>query len=79
MGSNADTFPETPTSSRRQALYERIRQKSLTSSPVKTPSKSKDIPGGKMSRDQLIKLSQEEMRHRVLLGRLEGIAESVWM
>jgi len=32
-----------------------------------------------MSRDQLIKLSQEEMRHRVLLGRLEGIAESVWM
>lgn len=79
MGSNADTFPETPTSSRRQALYERIRQKSLTSSPVKTPGKSKDIPGGKMSRDQLIKLSQEEMRHRVLLGRLEGIAESVWM
>ena len=32
-----------------------------------------------MSRDQLLKLSQEEMRHRVLLGRLEGIAESVWM
>jgi hypothetical protein len=78
-GSNAATFPQTPTSSRRQALYERIRHKSLTSSPVKTPSKSKDITGGKLSRDQLLKLSQEEMRRRVLLGRLEGVAESVWM
>ena len=79
MGSNADTFPETPTSSRRQALYDRIRQKSLTSSPAKTPSKSHGIRSGKMGRDQFLKLSQEEMRHRVLLGRLEGIAESVWM
>ncbi|KAI9513178.1 hypothetical protein F5148DRAFT_1278920 [Russula earlei] len=78
-GSNADTVPQTPSSSRRQALYERVRQKSLTNTPAKTPSKSKDIPGGKMSRDQLLKLSQEEMRRRVLLGRLEGIAESVWM
>ena len=78
-GSNAVTFPQTPSSSRRQALYERIRQKSLTSSPVKTPSKSKGITGGKLSRDQLLKLSQEEMRRRVLLGRLEGVAESVWM
>ncbi len=79
MGSNADTFPQTPTSSWRQALYERIRQKLLTSSPAKTPSKSKDIPGGKMSHDQLLKLSQEEMQHHVLLGWLEGIAKSVWM
>jgi len=78
-GSEADTVPQTPTSSRRQALYERIRQKSLTNTPAKTPSKSKDIPGGKLSRDQLLKLSQEEMRRRVLLGRLEGVAESVWM
>jgi hypothetical protein len=78
-GPNADTVPQTPTSSRRQALYERVRQKSLTNTPTKTPSKSKDIPGGKLSRDQLLKLSQEEMRRRVLLGRLEGVAESVWM
>lgn len=78
-GSSADTAPQTPTSSRRQALYERIRQRSLTNTPAKTPSKSKDIPGGKLSRDQLLKLSQEEMRRRVLLGRLEGVAESVWM
>ncbi|KAH9002351.1 hypothetical protein EDB86DRAFT_2899471 [Lactarius hatsudake] len=78
-GSNAATVPQTPTSSRRQALYERIRHKSLTSTPVKTPSKSKDVTGGKLSRDQLLKLSQEEMRRRVLLGRLDGVAESVWM
>ncbi|KAI0306961.1 hypothetical protein B0F90DRAFT_1622156 [Multifurca ochricompacta] len=78
-GSNAATVPQTPTSSRRQALYERIRQKSLTNTPTKALSKSKDISGGKLSRDQLLKLSQEEMRRRVLLGRLEGVAESVWM
>ncbi len=78
-GLNAATFPQTPTSSRRQALYERIRHKSLTNTPVKTPGKSKDITGGKLSRDQLFKLSQEEMRRRVLLGRLDGVAESVWM
>jgi hypothetical protein len=30
-----------------------------------------------MIRDQLLKLSQVEMRHCVLLGRLEGIAESL--
>ena len=78
-GSDATTVPQTPTSSRRQALYERIRQKSLTNTPTKTPSKSKDIHGGKLSREQLLKLSQEEMRRRVLLGRLEGVAESVWM
>ncbi|KAH9045173.1 hypothetical protein EDB85DRAFT_1905086 [Lactarius pseudohatsudake] len=78
-GSNAATVPQTPTSSRRQALYERIRHKSLTSTPVKTPSKSKGVTGGKLSRDQLLKLSQEEMRRRVLLGRLDGVAESVWM
>ncbi|KAI9447811.1 hypothetical protein H4582DRAFT_1896542 [Lactarius indigo] len=46
---------------------------------LKTPSKSKDVTGGKLSRDQLLKLSQEEMRRRVLLGRLDGVAESVWM
>ncbi|KAI0265170.1 hypothetical protein BC834DRAFT_937022 [Gloeopeniophorella convolvens] len=78
-GANASTAPDTPSSSRRQALYDRIRHKSVTSTPSKTPSKSKEIPGGKLSRDQLLRLSQEEMRRRVLLGRLEGVAESVWM
>ena len=32
-----------------------------------------------MSKEQLQKLSQEEMRRRCLLGRLNGVAESVWM
>jgi len=32
-----------------------------------------------MTKDQLVKLSQEEMRRRCLLGRLSGVAESVWM
>ncbi|KAG6878110.1 hypothetical protein C0993_012114 [Termitomyces sp. T159_Od127] len=76
-GKNATTVPQTPTSSRRQALYERVRQKSLTASPTKTPSS--DVKGGKLTRDQLLKMGQEEMRRRCLLGRLGGVAESVWM
>ncbi|KAI0750945.1 hypothetical protein C8Q80DRAFT_1154731 [Daedaleopsis nitida] len=73
-GSDAETVPQTPTSSRRQALYERIRQRSLQNTPTKaTPM------GAMMSKDQLLKLSQEEMRRRCLLGRLSGVAESVWM
>jgi len=32
-----------------------------------------------MTKDQLLKLSQEELRRRCLLGRLDGVAESVWM
>ncbi|KAI0053057.1 hypothetical protein FA95DRAFT_1552940 [Auriscalpium vulgare] len=75
-GANAATAPDTPSSSRRQALYERIRQKSLTSTPTKAGS---ETPRGKMSRDQMLKMSQEELRRRVLLGRLGGVAESVWM
>ncbi|KAL6299099.1 hypothetical protein BKA93DRAFT_808318 [Sparassis latifolia] len=75
-GINAQTAPETPTSSRRQALYERVRQRSLTATPTKggTPGTA-----GKMTKEQLMKLSQDEMRRRCLLGRLGGVAESVWM
>ena len=76
-GKNAITAPQTPTSSRRQALYERIRQRSLLSSPTKAPSS--EVAGGKMTRDQIAKMSQDEMRRRCLLGRLGGVAESVWM
>ncbi|TRM68240.1 hypothetical protein BD626DRAFT_394784 [Schizophyllum amplum] len=76
-GADADTVPQTPTTSRRQALYERIRQKSLTTTPSKTPMK--EVPGSRMSRDQMLKMGQEEMRRRCLLGRLGGVAESVWM
>lgn len=75
-GDGASTAPQTPTTSRRQALYERIRQRSLTTSPTKAPS---EVKGGKLTRDQMLKMGQEEMRRRCLLGRLDGVAESVWM
>ncbi|PFH52532.1 hypothetical protein AMATHDRAFT_1939 [Amanita thiersii Skay4041] len=78
-GKAATTAPQTPTTSRRQALYERVKQRSLSA----TPSKIRDgiLPEGhsNMTRDQLMKLSQIETRQRCLLGRLNGIAESVWM
>ncbi|KAF7776062.1 hypothetical protein Agabi119p4_4455 [Agaricus bisporus var. burnettii] len=77
-GANAQTAPATPSTSRRQALYERVRQRSLTASPTKS-SLAAAASNSKMSRDQLLKLSQDEMRRRCLLGRLGGIAESVWM
>ncbi|ESK97565.1 hypothetical protein Moror_17565 [Moniliophthora roreri MCA 2997] len=69
-------IPQTPTTSRREALYERIRQRSLSASPSK---RATDIHGNKLSQDQLLKHSQDEMRRKCLLGRLGGVAESVWM
>ncbi|KZV69840.1 hypothetical protein PENSPDRAFT_464612 [Peniophora sp. CONT] len=78
-GSKAVTAPETPMSSRRQALMDRIREKSLAS-PTKSPLKNKiGADTTKMSRAELQKLSADEMRRRVLLGRLGDVAESIWM
>ncbi|KAJ7179849.1 hypothetical protein C8R43DRAFT_970710 [Mycena crocata] len=76
-GATAATVPTTPTSSRRQALYERLRQRSLTASPTKAASS--EVTGGTLTRDQMLKMSQDELRKRCLLGRLGGVAESVWM
>jgi hypothetical protein len=76
-GANAETAPSTPSTSRRQALYDRIRQKSITTSPTK--AKSAEVVGGKLSREQIQKMGQEEIRRRCLLGRLGGVAESAWM
>ncbi|KZT12839.1 uncharacterized protein LAESUDRAFT_668863 [Laetiporus sulphureus 93-53] len=76
-GANAATAPQTPRSSRRQDVYERVRQRSLSTSPTK--ELMKDGSSSRMTRDQFLKLSQEEMRRRCLLGRLGGVAESVWM
>ncbi|KAH9899730.1 hypothetical protein C8Q73DRAFT_638666 [Cubamyces lactineus] len=73
-GPDATTVPQTPTSSRRQALYDRIRARSVQNTPTKA-----NPTGAPMSKDLLLKLSQEEMRRRCLLGRLGGVAESVWM
>ncbi|CDO76543.1 hypothetical protein BN946_scf184982.g2 [Trametes cinnabarina] len=73
-GLDAATVPQTPTSSRRQALYDRIRARSVQNTPTKA-----NPTGVPMSKDVLIRLGQEEMRRRCLLGRLGGVAESVWM
>jgi hypothetical protein len=67
--------PETPTSSRRQALYEHVRQRSLTASPTKGGRQS---ASSNLTKDQMLRLGQES-RRRCLLGRLNGVAESVWM
>ncbi|KAF8211247.1 hypothetical protein K438DRAFT_1806965 [Mycena galopus ATCC 62051] len=75
-GTIAETVPKTP-SSRREALYERLRQRSLSASPTKAASS--EVKGGKLTRDQLLKMGQDELRRRCLLGRLGGVAESVWM
>lgn len=71
--------PDTPSTARRQALYERIRLKSLTSTPVKGAKPAELAGGSAMTRVQLQKMTQDELRRRVLLGRLGGVAESVWM
>ncbi|KAF7352912.1 CDT1-C domain-containing protein [Mycena venus] len=76
-GATAETVPKTPSSSRREALYERLRQRSLSASPTKAASS--EVKGGKLTRDQLLKMGQDELRRRCLLGRLGGVAESVWM
>jgi hypothetical protein len=41
--------------------------------------KSAEVTGGKLSKEQIQKMGQEEIRRRCLLGRLGGVAESVWM
>lgn len=78
-GAAALTAPPTPATSRRQALYDRVRQKSLTASPTKGAGASGESAGVKLTRDQMLKLGQDEMRKRCLLGRLGGVAESAWM
>ncbi|HEV7737906.1 MAG TPA: hypothetical protein VGO47_11115 [Chlamydiales bacterium] len=78
----------TPTTARRAALYERIRQKCLTSgSGPGTPianTNSDDAtltpsPSNSFSvKDKFRQLSQEAARRRLLLGRLEQVAATVW-
>lgn len=77
-GAQASTAPETPSTSRRAALYERIRKRSEVQAQS-SPTKNRVASTSGMTRDQLMKLSQEELRRRCLLGRLGGVAESIWM
>jgi hypothetical protein len=73
----AETAPNTPSSSRREALYERLRQRSLSASPTKAANSK--VKGGKLTSHQLSKMGQDELRRRCLLSRLNGVAASVWM
>ncbi|KAF8579324.1 hypothetical protein K439DRAFT_1648512 [Ramaria rubella] len=75
IGSGETTVPQTPTTSRRAALYERIRQKSLTS----TPANVKQAEGSaSVSRERMKLMGQEELKRRCLLGRLDEVAATVW-
>jgi hypothetical protein len=77
---SGDTLARTPSTSRREALLERVRQRSLSASPTKIHKVRKlQLDETKMTKDQMLKLSQDALRHRCLLGRLGGVAESIWM
>lgn len=72
-----DAVPQTPSSTRRQALYERIRQRSLSKSPTKTSNLERY--DGSMTPNVMMKITQEALRRRCILARLAEVAESVWM
>lgn len=77
---NAAAVPQTPsTASRRQALLERIRLKSLTGTPKKVDGsvqiKQKGLDGTEVEKT----IGPEEVRRRLLLGRLPGVADAIWM
>jgi hypothetical protein len=69
--STSDT--RTPTSERRSALYERVRQRSLSNTPSTSATKRSNLKEG------LNAMSASLLRRRCLLGRLPNIAESIWM
>ena len=78
--------PETPSSARRRALYERIRTKSESESPDKklvavTASVRKSGADAARFRSASVTkfITPEELRRRCILGRLGGVAEAVWM
>lgn len=79
--------PETPSSARRRALYERIRTKSESESPDKklvavtaSVRKKSGTDAARFRSASVTKLiTPEELRRRCTLGRLGGVAEAVWM
>lgn len=84
--SASKTLPETPTSARRAALYERIRVKSESEGDsVKQTAVTASVRSTeKNARNQMPKkvvkmVGPEELRRRCTLGRLGTIAEAVWM
>lgn len=70
------TLPQTPTTtSRRSALLERIRNKSLQN----TPSSSSSPLGEKDMSKWARQADSEAIKRRCLLARLPAIADSMWM
>lgn len=86
-GSTEKNMPETPTSARRAALYERIRKRSESEGAEKKTAVTASVRSTKTSQSsaptpekKVVKMvGPEELRRRVILGRLGNIAEAVWM
>ena len=75
-----DAPPVTPSSSsRRAALFERVRLKSLTT-PSKSAKGSIEITVRSADgKESIREIGASEIKRRCLLGRLGGVAEAVWM
>jgi hypothetical protein len=69
---SGSSVPATPTSERRAALYERVRQKSV-SKTITTGSSSAE------TRESFANYTKAALRRRCLLGRLGSVAEGLWM
>lgn len=67
----------TPSTARRDALRERIRQKSLQNNGTPSKSRVAIIVAGSDGKAETKMISKEEMKRRCVLGRLDGIAECV--
>ncbi|KAK7016520.1 CDT1-C domain-containing protein [Favolaschia claudopus] len=77
--SGASRSGGTPSTPRREALYSRLRQRSVSVSPTKTVIDGRGCQGVQVSSDQPAKARRAKLRRRVLLSRLERVAEVVWM
>ncbi|KAK6981350.1 hypothetical protein R3P38DRAFT_2578610, partial [Favolaschia claudopus] len=64
---------------RREALYSRLQQRSVSVSPTKTVIYGRGCNGVQVSSNQPAKGGRAELRRRALLSRLERVAEVVWM
>ncbi|KAK6972256.1 hypothetical protein R3P38DRAFT_2812393 [Favolaschia claudopus] len=69
----------TPSIPRREALYSRLQQRSVSVSPTKTVIYGRGCNGVQVSSNQPAKGGRAELRRRALLSRLERVAEVVWM
>ncbi|KAG9020875.1 hypothetical protein FS837_007796, partial [Tulasnella sp. UAMH 9824] len=67
----------TPSTARRDALRERIRQKSLQNNGTPSKSRVAIIVARSDGKAETKMISKEEMKRRCVLGRLDGIAECV--